>query len=589
VYDRVDVMEHEVVITTKDMTVVFATSGYHALIKGKSTRNSKNLLKNIPTLRKHLTARVLLEGGLIDKFVLGDRIFTIQIIPSDNQLIFYFRSHDDFQSNLVPAQDLKELEERIKLLEAIIEEAPIGLILQRKDGTIEYINKQQEENSRMNRELIVNQDAKVVFKKAFEYPGFIEFYNSLENTASNQSVTIDHYYPQFYKKDMIVKFFGRNLKKHGRTALFVEIEDELYQEKRKAEKTGEELRMSQRYLSQLLDASPNMVISVDDKQRVVSFNKTAERLLGFKASEVYNSPVNRFFPRDELAKIDLAVSAQVLWYGTTHIFRSDMTSFPIELYSTKIKDDRTGKDVATLLLAVDLEERNRLRKNLIQSQKMNFLGELVSGLAHQLSNPLVGVVSFADILLHKIDKDDEKYRHVKMIKDAGESCKEVISHLLRFSRRQEDNTHISIDIRKVLDTSIDMFSKHPKFRKVHVYTKYKEVPFILGDPVLLEQAFINMLINSAQAVGSKGIISVECTTNMDRQILVSISDNGCGIPEDDISKVFDPFFSTKNADVGTGIGLSLAYWIIQDHGGRINVESTPGKGTIFTSIIPVEG
>jgi PAS domain S-box-containing protein len=583
-------MEHEVVITTKDMNVVFATSGYHDLIKSKSTRNSKNLLKNIPTLRKHLTKRVLLEGGFIEKLVLSNRIFTVQIIPSDNQLIFYFQSHDIFESNLVPAQDLKELEERIKLLEAIIEEAPIGLILQRKDGTIEYINKQQEENSRMNRELIINQDAKVAFKKVFGYPGFIDFYNNtLESTEHKQSLTIDHYYPQFYKKDMIVKFFGRNLKEHGRTALFVEIEDELYREKRKAEKTGEELRMSQRYLSQLLDASPNMVISVDDKQRVVSFNKTAERLLGFKASEVYNSPVNRFFPKDELPKIDLAISAQVLWYGTTHIFRSDMTSFPIELYSTKIKDDRTGKEVATLLLAVDLEERNRLRKNLIQSQKMNFLGELVSGLAHQLSNPLVGVVSFADILLHKIDKDDEKYRHVKMIKDAGESCKEVISHLLRFSRRQEGNTHISIDIRKVLDTSIDMLSKHPKFRKVLVYTKYKKVPLILGDPVLLEQAFINMLINSAQAVGVKGIISVECTTNMDRQIIVSISDNGCGIPEDDIPKVFDPFFSTKNADVGTGIGLSLAYWIIQDHGGRISVESTPGKGTIFTSFIPVEG
>ena len=583
-------MEHEVVITTKDMNVVFATSGYHDLIKSKSTRNDKNLLKNIPTLRKHLAKRVLLEGGFIEKLVLGDRIFTVQIIPSDNQLIFYFQSHEDFQSNLVPAYDLKELEERIKLLEAIIEEAPIGLILQRKDGTIEYINKQQEENSRMNRELIINQDAKAAFKKVFGYPGFIDFYNNtLESTEHKQSLTIDHYYPQFYKKDMIVKFFGRNLKEHGRTALFVEIEDELYREKRKAEKTGEELRMSQRYLSQLLDASPNMVISVDDKQRVVSFNKTAERLLGFKASEVYNSPVNRFFPKDELPKIDLAISAQVLWYGTTHIFRSDMTSFPIELYSTKIKDDRTGKEVATLLLAVDLEERNRLRKNLIQSQKMNFLGELVSGLAHQLSNPLVGVVSFADILLHKIDKDDEKYRHVKMIKDAGESCKEVISHLLRFSRRQEGNTHISIDIRKVLDTSIDMLSKHPKFRKVLVYTKYKKVPLILGDPVLLEQAFINMLINSAQAVGVKGIISVECTTNMDRQIMVSISDNGCGIPEDDIPKVFDPFFSTKNADVGTGIGLSLAYWIIQDHGGRISVESTPGKGTIFTSFIPVEG
>ncbi|HVN72329.1 MAG TPA: ATP-binding protein [Desulfomonilia bacterium] len=464
------------------------------------------------------------------------------------------------------------------------------MILSKKDGTIEYINRQQEENSRMSRELIINQNSKIVFKKVFDYQWFAEFYdNLLKNKEHRHSLTIDHYYPQFYKKDMIIKFFGRNLKEHGKIALFVEIEDELYQEKRKAEKAGEELRMSQRYLSQLLDASPNMVISVDGKRRVVSFNKTAERLLGFEASEVYNSPVYRFFPKEELPKIDLAVSAQVLWYGTSHIYRSDMTTFPIELYSTKIKDDRTGKEVATLLLAVDLDERNRLRKNLIQSQKMNFLGELVSGLAHQLSNPLVGVVSFADILLHKIDKDDEKYRHVKMIKDAGESCKEVISHLLRFSRRQEGNIHISIDIRKVLDTSIDLLSRHPKFKKVHVEKQYESVPLILGAPVLLEQAFINMLINSAQAMNGKGNIRVECITNMDRQIMVSISDNGCGISEEDIPKVFDPFFSTKKGEDGTGIGLSLAYWILQDHGGRISVESTPGKGTTFTTFIPVTG
>ncbi|MGD0210453.1 MAG: PAS domain S-box protein, partial [Desulfomonilia bacterium] len=401
-------MEHEVVITMKDMNVVFATSGYHALIKEKPSKSSKNLLKNIPALRKHLTKRVLLAGGLIEKLVLGDRIFTVQIIPSDNQLIFYFQSHDDSQSNLVPAHKLKELRERNKLLEAIIEDAPIGLILFNENGIIEYINKKQEENSRKNRELVINHNVRDVFQKIFEYPQIAEIYNKLI-TKSDPSpcVIIDHYYPQFYRKDMIVGFFGRLLKEYNKIALFVEIEDDLYREKRKAEKAGEELRKSQSYLGQLLDASPNMVISVDGKRRVVSFNKTAERLLGFKANEVYNSPVDRFFPKEEFTKLDLAISSQVLWYGTSHIFRADRTSFPIELYSTKIKDERTGEDIATLLLAVDIDERNKLRKNLIQSQKMNFIGELVSGLAHQLNNPLVGVVNISDLLLEKVGKDDE--------------------------------------------------------------------------------------------------------------------------------------------------------------------------------------
>jgi PAS domain S-box-containing protein len=587
------IMGHEVVITTKDLNVVFTTSGYHALIKEKHSKSNKNLLKNIPALRKHLTKRVLLEGGLIENLVLDDRIFTIQIIPSDNQLIFYFQSHDDSQSNLVPAHELEELRKRNKLLEAIIDDAPIGLILFNENGIIEYINKKQEENSRQSRELIINHDTRDVFRKIFEYPQIAELYNKLI-TKSDPSpcVIIDHYYPQFYRKDMMVGFFGRLLKEYNKIALFVEIEDDLYREKRNAEKAGEELRKSQSYLIQLLDASPNMVISVDGKRRVVSFNKTAERLLGFQANEVYNSPVDRFFPKEEFTKLDIAISSNVLWYGTSHIFRADKTSFPIELYSTKIKDERTGEDIATLLLAVDIDERNKLRNNLIQSQKMNFIGELVSGLAHQLNNPLVGVVNISDLLLEKIGKDDEKYPYVKMIKDAGEDCKDVISSLLRFSRRQDDNPYVDVNLHSVLNAGIEMLNKHPKFKKVNVERYFESIPILRGDPVLLQQAFMNMLINSAQAIEDKGIIEIECkpiSAGMGRQIMVSISDNGCGIPEEDLPRLFDPFFSTKKAEDGTGIGLSLAYWIIQDHGGRITVDSAFGSGTTITIFLPMNG
>lgn len=585
-------MGHEVVITTKDLNVVFATSGYHALIKDKPTGCSKNLLKNIPAFRKYLTKRVLLEGGLIKKLVLGDRIFTVEIIPLDNQLIFYLQNHDDSQSNLVPAHELKELRERNKLLEAIIEDAPIGLILLNENGIIEYINKKQEENSRKNRELVINHNIRDVFQKIFEYPQIADIYNKLiTNSNPSACVIIDHYYPQFYRKDMMVGFFGRVLKEYNKIAMFVEIEDDLYREKRNAEKAGEELRKSQSYLGQLLDASPNMVISMDGKRRVVSFNKTAERLLGFQANEVYNSPVDRFFPKEEFTKLDIAISSQVLWYGISHIFRADKTSFPIELYSTKIKDERTGEDIATLLLAVDIDERNKLRKNLIQSQKMNFIGELVSGLAHQLNNPLVGVVNISDLLLEKIGKDDEKYPYVKMIKDAGEDCKDVISSLLRFSRRQDDNPYVDVNLHSVLDSGIEMLNKHPKFKKVNVERYFESIPILRGDPVLLQQAFMNMLINSAQAIEDKGIIKVECkpiSAGMGRQIMVCISDNGCGIPEEDLPRLFDPFFSTKKAEDGTGIGLSLAYWIIQDHGGRITVDSAFGSGTTITIFLPMK-
>jgi signal transduction histidine kinase len=134
-----------------------------------------------------------------------------------------------------------------------------------------------------------------------------------------------------------------------------------------------------------------------------------------------------------------------------------------------------------------------------------------------------------------------------------------------------------------------MLMKHPKLKGVQVQRSYQGVPTIRGDPVLLQQAFMNMLINSAQALDGSGVIRVECRPDSTRgtQVIVAIKDTGCGIPEEDIPRVFEPFFSTKEADDGTGIGLSLTYWIIQDHGGRISVESAIGKGSTFTTYLPV--
>ncbi|MFA5321523.1 MAG: ATP-binding protein [Smithella sp.] len=585
-------MQQELIITKNDLSVVDATPGCRYLLQEDVLKTKRNLLEYIPALKNILHPQILRGGGVLEGVTLETGIYSVRVFPAKKHITFIFRLSDGFSSDTAGLSELLELKKRNVFLETIIEEAPIGLILCNEQGTILYVNKKQELNSRQKRRQLIGRDIREVYQKAFEYSEITQLFDRVVNsTVSSETLIVDHYYPQFYKKDMIIKFIANRLKEHERVTVFVEIEDELYREKRKAEKAGEDLRMSQNYMAQLLDSSPNMVISIDNKRRVVSFNKTAEHLLGFKASEVYNSPVDRFFPKEELLKLELAVSSQDLWYGTVHIYRSDKSSFPIELYTNKVKDEKTGKDIATLFLAVDIEERNKLRLDLIQSQKMNFIGELVNGLAHQINNPLVGVINIADVLLQMINIEDERYAYVKMIREAGESCKEVISRLLRFSRRQEGVTHAEIDLRNVLDAGIEMLMKHPDFKKVRVERRYKDVSTVRGDPVLLQQAFMNMLINSAQALQCDGVIKVGCGYDNTRgtQVIVTIRDSGCGIPEEDIPKVFEPFFSTKNVDDGTGIGLSLAYWIIQEHGGRISVESVVGKGSTFTTYLPFKG
>ncbi|HOD72441.1 MAG TPA: ATP-binding protein [Deltaproteobacteria bacterium] len=567
-------MQHEVVTTTRDLRVISASDGVHELSARGAIQADDHLLTHFPTLEPLLNgdAEILLDSH------------RVRLVTAGDQLAFVFTTTREIEN------EVEALRKHSRLLESIIEEAPVGIILADEGGIIEYLNRKQEQNTQKKREQLYQHDIRDVYRKTFEHPEVIDMFEKLiSGSDPNPSAFVDHYNPQFYRRDMIIKFLGRRLREHRKVAVFVEIEEELYRQKRRAEKAGEDLRLSQTYLTQLLDASPNMVISVDGRRNILSFNRTAEQLLGYRAEEVYNTPADRFFPREDLPKLLLAVSAQVPWFGTFHILHADGTSFPVELSSTKITDGKTGRDIATLLLAVDIRERNRLRKNLIQSQKMTFIGELVSGLAHQLNNPLVGVVNIADVLMRAMDEDDERLSHVRMIKEAGESCREVIARLLRFSRRQEDTPLVDIDLAGVLDAGIDLLRRHPGFKGVQVEKRFDEVPVIRGDPVLLQQAFINMLVNGAQAIDGGGLIRVECRPEgrSARQIMVTIADDGCGIAEEDLPRVFEPFFSTKEADDGTGIGLSLAYWIIQDHGGRISVESAPGRGTTFTVHLPV--
>ncbi|HXK46370.1 MAG TPA: ATP-binding protein [Deltaproteobacteria bacterium] len=567
-------MQHEVVTATKDLHVVSASDGAATFSALGGIRPGDALLTHFPFLGPLLSGEteVRLDGQ------------RVSLVNAGDLLHFVFTAARDLED------EAEELRKHNRLLQAIIEEAPVGIILANEDGIIEYLNKKQEQNTRKKREQLYQHDIREVYRKTFEHPEVIALFDRLvTGTDRNLRAFVDHYNPQFYRRDMIIKFLGSRLKEHRKVAVFVEIEEELYRQTRRAEKAGEDLRLSQTYLTRLLDASPNMVISVDGRRTILSFNRTSEQLLGIRAEEVYNTPVDRFFPKEELPKLMLAVSAQVPWFGTFHILHADKTSFPVEISSTKITDEKTGRDIATLLLGVDIRERSRLRKNLIQSQKMTFIGELVSGLAHQLNNPLVGVVNIADVLMRAMEEDDDRLSYVRMIKEAGESCREVIARLLRFSRRQEETPLADIDLASVLDAGIDLLRRHPGFRGVRVEKRFEPVPLIRGDPVLLQQAFMNMLINGAQAGDDGGIIRVECRPEgrSSRQVMVTIADNGCGIAEEDLPRVFEPFFSTKDADEGTGIGLSLAYWIIQDHGGRISVESVPGSGTTFTTYLPV--
>ncbi|MEA3223503.1 MAG: PAS domain S-box protein [Thermodesulfobacteriota bacterium] len=490
-------------------------------------------------------------------------------------------------------QVLKQAEETKRLnryFENFIEEAPIGIILVDNNERIIRLNKKQEENSRIKREHALGRSIKSVFKNTYKNENVRRAHEALIRCELKQvSILLDHYLPQFYNEEMTFRLQGCSLGKGMGYAIFCEIEKELYGAKRSIEKTGEELRQSQKYLSALLDASPNIVISVDSKHRILSFNKTAEVLLGLPAEDAYNTVVDRFFPEGEIDALHSAISSPTLWYGTLPILRRDKSSFQIELYSTKIIDDKTKKEIATLLIGKDIEETKQLRHSLIQSQKMSFLGEIMGGLAHQINNPLVGIVNIADVVLKKMDPKSELYNYVKMMWEAGNSCKEIVSRLLRFSRKAEKDAYTVLDVWDVLNSTLDIVTMQTPFKEIRIKRDFNKVLPIKGDLVLLQQAFINILWNAAQAMDGKGTIEIGCSVadGINREVIIAIKDKGKGILEENLPRIFEPFFTTKEADKGIGLGLTLSFWIIKDHNGRIEVDSTPGLGSTFKIFLPI--
>ena len=215
----------------------------------------------------------------------------------------------------------------------------------------------------------------------------------------------------------------------------------------------------------------------------------------------------------------------------------------------------------------------------------------MGSLAHQINNPLVGVVNISDIVLKKVDPKSDIYRYVRMIWEAGHTCNNVVSRLLRFSRKGNKNVFRDLDVIDLLNSTIDIINMQSPFKDILIKKDFKKVYPVKGDMVLLEQAIINILWNAAQSMDGKGQIDIGCyTVEGDRpEVVISIRDRGSGIREEDKDKIFEPFFTTKVEDNGTGLGLTLSYWIIKDHNGRIEVDSAAGQGSLFKVFLPQAG
>ncbi|TET70552.1 MAG: HAMP domain-containing protein [Candidatus Aminicenantes bacterium] len=234
------------------------------------------------------------------------------------------------------------------------------------------------------------------------------------------------------------------------------------------------------------------------------------------------------------------------------------------------------------------KELTEMQAHLIQSEKLASLGKLAAGVAHEINNPLGGILIYSHLLLEDIDKNNPHYENLKKIVKETSRCKDIVKGLLEFARPKEPEMSL-ISINDIAEKSLSIMERQALFQNIKIKKTYtSDLPKIVADSAQLQQVFMNVIINAAEAMEGNGILALSTSLSRDGTCIeVKFSDTGHGIMEEDKKRLFEPFFTTKEVGKGTGLGLAISYSIIQKHHGTIEVKSELGKGSTFTVKLPL--
>ena len=239
------------------------------------------------------------------------------------------------------------------------------------------------------------------------------------------------------------------------------------------------------------------------------------------------------------------------------------------------------------------QKLHRSQRQLLQGAKLAAIGELATNIAYEVNNPLTGVLGYTGLLLKADDVPAERKEHLRTIERETLRAREILKNLLDFSRRKPPHM-VMTDIADIIEDTLALVRGQAKAARVEIQRECAAgLPLVEADTDEMKQVFVNLINNAFFAMKSGGALTIRCSSETEEtgrtMVVVSLSDTGHGIPEDHLDKIFDPFFTTRPDGEGTGLGLSISYMVVQNHGGRIDVESTVGRGSTFRVYLPAPG
>ena len=280
--------------------------------------------------------------------------------------------------------------------------------------------------------------------------------------------------------------------------------------------------------------------------------------------------------------------------GLVHTFANDelgeladsFNTMTLNLKKARQELEGWGRDLEEMVQQ-RTQEITRMQAQLIRSEKLASLGELVAGIAHEINNPLTGILVFSSLIQSNPKLDPVLKNDIETVLRETKRCAGIVKGLLEFARCAPPQKG-PCSLNGISDAALELVRHQTLFQDVTIVRNYSgKVPQLLLDSNQIEQVLVNMFVNAGHAMRGEGVVVVMTGVDPDEgQAFIRISDNGCGIPDANLDKIFDPFFTTKS-NKGTGLGLSVSYGIVQEHGGRIDVQSEEGAGTTFTILLPI--
>lgn len=327
------------------------------------------------------------------------------------------------------------------------------------------------------------------------------------------------------------------------------------------------------------------VLACNLEGSVEAWNSAMEELYGLGRAEVAGRKLDEIFPPELLAELpQVSEPRRTLSLYKFRLETPDRRRLTVNLSTVPLvgKDDQV---LGRLLILTDITERVSLEDRLIQAEKLSSIGLLAAGVAHEVNTPLAVITTQAQMLMRQMPGDDPRARTLdKVIKQAFRAS-EIVNNLLKFSR-VSGSEYAELDLNRVIRETLSLADPMLRASRISVNVQLgSSLPAIFGNSGKLQQVFMNLILNARDAMPRGGELTI-ATESENSSVHVEVSDNGVGIPPDHLGKIFDPFFTTKAASRGTGLGLAVAYGIIREHAGKIQVESAVGQGTSFRLEFP---